>query len=178
MRRLSGSKQRRKSRSSLRAVPFARIQVQSRQRTYKIQQEAVASFCTALLQSLGHGNEAVSIVFIGVRTMRMLNRRYRRKDYPTDVLSFSYGAIEMDNASFLGEVIIAPAIAARNAASVRTDPEKELRKLIIHGILHLLGYDHETDKGEMKRIQNRIVRRTFFRHAPPLIDLKGINDKS
>ena len=105
--------------------------------------------------------------------MRALNRHYRQKDYPTDVLSFSYGAAEVEGAVFLGEVIIAPEIAVRNARRWGTRPEKELRKLLVHGILHLLGYDHETDKGRMNRIQERLLRRQFFRRAPSLVDVKG-----
>jgi probable rRNA maturation factor len=146
----------------------ARVQVQSRQRRYKIRRKEVIIFCDALLHSLGHAGAVVSIVFIGARAMRALNRRYRNKDYPTDVLSFSYGAMEMDCAAFLGEVVIAPEIAVRNARRWRTSPEKELRKLLAHGILHLLGYDHEMDRGRMNRIQNRLSRRKFFRHAPLL----------
>jgi len=151
----------------------ATIQVQSRQRQYKIRGEAVALFCDELLQTLGHEGKTASIAFVSARTMQALNRQYRQKDYPTDVLSFSYGAAEVEGAVFLGEVIIAPEIAVRNARRWRTRPEKELRKLLVHGILHLLGYDHETDKGRMNRIQNRLLRRKFFRHAPSLADLKG-----
>jgi probable rRNA maturation factor len=147
-------------------------QVQNRQRRYTIHCKAVVSFCAALLRSLGHMSETVSVVFVGARTMRALNRHYRHTDSPTDVLSFSYGTTEIDHIAFLGEVVIAPKIAVRNATRWRTCPEKELRKLLVHGILHLIGYDHETDSGRMNRMQNSILRRKFFRHAPSLADLK------
>jgi probable rRNA maturation factor len=156
---------------------FARIQVQNRQRQFKIHRNSVVLFCAELLQSLGVAQEEVSVVFVGARTMRALNRRYRRKDYPTDVLSFSYGTIESDQASFLGEIVIAPDIAVRNAARWGINPEKELRKLLVHGILHLLGYDHETDRGRMNRMQKKLVRRKWFGHAPSLAELKGIDDR-
>jgi probable rRNA maturation factor len=152
--------------------PLVCTQVQNRQRRYKIHRNAVVLFCAALLRSLGHMSETVSVVFVGARTMRALNRRYRQIDCPTDVLSFSYGTMEIDHIAFLGEVVIAPEIAVRNAARWGTCPEKELRKLVVHGILHLLGYDHETDKGRMNRIQNKMLRRKFFRHAHSLADLK------
>jgi probable rRNA maturation factor len=150
-----------------------RIQVQSRQRRYKVHRESVSLFCAALLRTLDHPNHAVSIVFIGSRTMRALNRRYRDRDYPTDVLSFSYGDMKLDQIPFLGEIVISPEVAVRQAIRWGVRPEKELRKLLVHGILHLLGYDHETDKGQMNLIQTKLLRRKFFADAPSLADLKG-----
>jgi probable rRNA maturation factor len=151
-----------------------RIEVQSRQRRYTIYRESVALFCAALLQSLGHPNHAVSIVFVGARMMRALNGRYRGKDYPTDVLSFSYGDMKIDQSPFLGEIVISPEIAVRQAIRWGVRPEKELRKLLAHGILHLLGYDHETDRGRMNRVQAKLLRGKFFLDGPSLADLERI----
>jgi probable rRNA maturation factor len=150
-----------------------RIHVQNKQRRFKLYCEPVALFCDTLLRTLGHPNQAVSIVFVGSRTIRILNRRYRQKDYPTDVLSFSYGDMALDQIPFLGEIVISPEIAVRQAICWGVSPEKELRKLLVHGILHLLGYDHETDKGQMIRIQTKLLRRRFFLDAPVLADLAG-----
>ena len=80
----------------------------------------------------------------------------------------------MDDKPFLGEIIIAPGTAVRQAGRFGVSPERELKKLLVHGILHLLGYDHEQDKGEMKRFQTRLLRRKFFLNAPALADLKVI----
>jgi probable rRNA maturation factor len=104
--------------------------------------------------------------------MQALNSRYRKKDYPTDVLSFSYGDMKIDQIPFLGEVILSPEVAVRQAIHWGASPERELRKLLVHGILHLLGYDHETDRGQMNRIQTKLLRRKFFMDAPSLADLK------
>jgi probable rRNA maturation factor len=100
--------------------------------------------------------------------MRELNRRYRKRDYPTDVLSFSYGDVKIDRIPFLGEVMISPEIAVHQALQWGVSPERELRMLLLHGILHLLGYDHETDKGQMNRMQAKLLRRKFFMDAPPV----------
>lgn len=100
--------------------------------------------------------------------MRAMNGKYRGKGYATDVLSFSYGNMQMDGMPFLGEVVIAPKVAEDQAKRARVSLEQELRKLLVHGILHLLGYDHETDRGQMKRIQTKLLRRRFFL-APPLL---------
>ena len=104
--------------------------------------------------------------------MRALNRRYLKRDYATDVLSFSYGRMKVDGTPFLGEIVLAPEIALQQAKRYRTLPARELGKLLVHGILHLLGYDHETDQGQMNRFQERLLRRKFFRSAASLAELK------
>jgi len=101
--------------------------------------------------------------------MRRLNREWRKKDRATDVLSFAYGGEVVDGMPFLGEIVIAPEIAALQAAKYVVPPEREIRRLIVHGALHLVGYDHETDGGEMARLQNRILRRRFFTDGAGLI---------
>jgi probable rRNA maturation factor len=121
---------------------------------------------------VGQPNWALSIAFVGVRTMHSLNRRYLRRDCATDVLSFRYEEVMMDGLPFLGEVVIAPEIAVRQATRFQVCSERELRKLLVHGILHLLGYDHETDSGQMNRFQTRLLRRRFFMNSPVLADLE------
>lgn len=149
-----------------------RIQVLSRQTRYKIYTESVAAFCDAALESMGRPNHSLSVVFVGAREMRVLNRRYLKRNYATDVLSFSYGSMKMEGIPFLGEIILAPEIAVDQAMRFRTGPERELRKLLVHGILHLLGHDHETDRGQMNLLQKRLLRRKFFQNADPIADLK------
>ncbi len=102
------------------------------------------------------------MAYVSPRRIRALNRQYRGKDYPTDTLSFGYSGETEDGLPFLGEVVLCPEIAANNALRWRTSADRELRKLLAHGILHLLGYDHETDHGEMNRLQQRLVRRRSF----------------
>jgi probable rRNA maturation factor len=98
--------------------------------------------------------------------MRLINRQYRGKDYATDVLSFPYDEMDTEGRPFIGEVLIAPEVATHQAIRYRVTPEKEIRKLLVHGILHLLGYDHETDNGQMNRMQARLMRRKFFLNSP------------
>ena len=99
------------------------------------------------------------VVFVSARKMRSLNRQYRGKDYATDVLSFCYGQEKSEGIPSLGDIVISPDVAFDQAASHKVSPEREMRKLLIHGILHLLGHDHETDDGEMNRLQARLLRR-------------------
>ena len=139
-----------------------RILVLNRQLQFKILKQTVLSICSRILRALDQPPCAVTVVFAGARKMRNLNCLHRGRDYPTDVLSFPYPGEREEARDFLGEIVIAPEIAAGNAARWGSTPEVELRRLLIHGILHLLGHDHETDGGEMNRLQRRLMRRRFM----------------
>ena len=91
--------------------------------------------------------------------MREVNRTYREKDCATDVLSFGYPGEKSEGLPFLGEIVIAPEIAQKHAVQYQESLDSEIRRLLVHGLLHLLGYDHETDQGDMKRLQTRLLRR-------------------
>ena len=104
--------------------------------------------------------DAVSIVLAGDASVRRLNRDFRGKDAKTDVLSFSSGVeVLPDGTRPLGEIVISVAQAARQAEAAGHSLAVELRLLVIHGYLHLLGYDHEVDHGTMMRLQTRLARR-------------------
>jgi probable rRNA maturation factor len=98
--------------------------------------------------------------------MRALNRRFRREDYATDVLSFP--AADSDSGSrqigrpasrFLGDIVIARGVAARQARTAGHSTSVEFRVLALHGLLHLIGYDHERDNGQMARMEARLRAR-------------------
>jgi probable rRNA maturation factor len=105
---------------------------------------------------------AVHVALIGDTRARALNRRYRRVDYPTDVLSFPSGdpdgGLEVADTSltFLGEIVIARGVARRQAREAGHSQRTEIRVLALHGLLHLLGYDHERDSGTMARLERRL----------------------
>jgi probable rRNA maturation factor len=94
------------------------------------------------LRAEGHGHAELSVSFVDDEEMAVLHVRYMDEAGPTDVLSFPLDDQEHDGVRVLGDVVIAPAVAARNNPD---DPPAELRLLLVHGILHLLGYDHETE---------------------------------
>jgi len=152
--------------------PPDRVHVLNRQRRFKICGMSVASFCDALLRTLGQPAQTLSVVFVSARRMRRINHQYLGRDYATDVLSFSYERVIAEGSPFLGEIIIAPEIALEQAVRYRADPEREVRKLLVHGVLHLLGYNHETDQGRMNRVQAGLTRRKFFAESPALADLR------
>jgi probable rRNA maturation factor len=101
---------------------------------------------------------SVTIALLTDGRMQALNRRFRGVDRPTDVLSFPAG----ENAAgelHLGDLAIAVGLASRQARSEGHDLATELRVLALHGLLHLLGYDHETDRGTMRAVEERLRRR-------------------
>ncbi len=97
----------------------------------------------------------VTIALVSDHRVRGLNRTYRGTDAPTDVLSFPIG----DPAGSLGDIVIARGVARRQARRHRHAEATEWRVLALHGLLHLLGYDHETDHGRMARLESRLRRR-------------------
>jgi rRNA maturation RNase YbeY len=98
----------------------------------------------------------VSVLFCGDARMRALNRRYRRRDKATDVLAFPSDG---PPGALLGDIVISVPYASRQARRRREPVGRELDRLLVHGYLHLLGYDHETDDGEMDALEARLRRR-------------------
>ena len=99
----------------------------------------------------------VNVVVTSNREMLSLNRRFRGKDKPTDVLSFPPMADFADGLA--GDVAISQEIATRNARAIGHEPAEEIKILVLHGVLHLAGYDHENDNGEMAREEDRLRRK-------------------
>lgn len=108
----------------------------------------------------------ISLSFITSLRMRRLNHQYRSKDRPTDVLSFSvtegdasFPAIRAKETAELGDIFVCPAMATREAKRRGVPLEEELVRLVVHGTLHLLGYDHatEADEDRMFSLQERIT---------------------
>lgn len=96
-------------------------------------------------------NKSFTVAFVSDKKMRELNFKYREKDKTTDVLSFPFEADEFDfsEEETLGDIIISAEQSARQAEENNLTFEQEIKQLVLHGILHLCGYDHETDDGEM-----------------------------
>ncbi len=96
----------------------------------------------------------VTVALVSDAAMRRMNAQYRHADYATDVLSFP-----SDMPGVLGDIAIARGVAARQAKVQGHSEATEVRTLALHGLLHLLGYDHERDRGEMRRAEDRLRRR-------------------
>ncbi len=115
----------------------------------------------ALLAALEQADAELSVALVGDEEMAGLNRRYRRREGPTDVLSFSL--LEGEGAVFrggmLGDVVIDVELAARQASELGHGLDDEMARLLVHGVLHLLGYDHERE--EDARVMEPLERRLW-----------------
>ena len=113
----------------------------------------------------------LSVALVSDATVRALNRTYRGVDRPTDVLSFSANPKSGPNPKsqipnpFLGEIVIARGVARRQARVAGHSELTELRVLALHGLLHLLGYDHEGDNGRMREVERRLRRKGGLREG-------------
>jgi probable rRNA maturation factor len=119
-----------------------------------VDEAGVRDLAEATLRGEGQLEVELSVSFVDEVEIEDLHLRFMDEPGPTDVLSFPLDDVDEDGVRLLGDVVIAPAVAARNNPD---DPAAELRLLLVHGILHLLGYDHEADaeKAEMWARQER-----------------------
>lgn len=111
-----------------------------------------------VLERLGRAGVEVGVLVTDDAAMRGLNRRWRGKDRPTDVLSFGSGEVLPEGRVYLGDVAISLETAARQAAQRGVSLEAELKTLLIHALLHLCGHDHETDGGQMQALEASLAR--------------------
>lgn len=137
------------------------IEILNRQRRHRIDRKQWQKFADQALQVVGASKRVVTIAFVGDRAIQKLNCQFRGKNYATDVLSFPANAepFENENQQRLGEIVISLPRAAEQAKQNRLNFELEVKQLILHGLLHLCGYDHETDNGEMNRAELRLRKR-------------------
>jgi probable rRNA maturation factor len=156
----------------------------NRQREVRVARRPLQLFLRRLQEHLGLGAAEVTICLVSDAEIARMNEAFRKKKGPTDVLSFpavarrkprkpghSRGLVPNEARAatvdrrgnsateYLGDVVISPATARRNAKEFGRTLPSELRILILHGVLHLLGYDHETDRGQMLRFEQRLRRR-------------------
>ena len=109
----------------------------------------------AILSDVGEASAELGILFVGDQRMRSLNRQYRGKDRTTDVLAFAMREAPHSSSTVLGDVVIAVPTAVRQAKEGQRSLDEELTVLLVHGILHLCGYDHERSEKEARRMQRR-----------------------
>jgi probable rRNA maturation factor len=133
------------------------IVLQNPNRYPEAQARRLRPWLERLVGALAPRAESLGVRFSGDREMRRANRAWRGKDTTTDVLSFP------GEEGHLGDILISVPMARRQAAPAGHPVERELKILLLHGILHCLGYDHETDQGEMERLERRL-RRRWLRH--------------
>ena len=142
------------------------------QKRYAVPSSSLRTFAGRLKRRLRLGKRGFTVCFVDDSAIRTLNLAYRGKDKATDVLSFPWEETPRPAASkpaqlspsgehvgikdFLGDVVISVSAAERNAAMEGHSSVREMRWLILHGVLHLIGYDHERDDGEMMALELKL----------------------
>ena len=136
------------------------IEVVSKQRLARVNRDRIGDLARQTLVSVGHPDSALTVAFVRDRRIRELNLYFRGKDQATDVLSFPAGEPGDSVATdYLGDIVISADTAARQAKEASHSLDREVNELVIHGVLHLCGYDHETDQGEMNRLELKLRRK-------------------
>lgn len=137
------------------------MKIQNNQKKIRIALRPLEQFSEKAAIQLKLKPDSAAIAFVTDSEIARLNKTYRRKNKPTDVLSFpAQNSSKRPNKNkFLGDIAIAPAVARRYAKKNGRSLQTEICILILHGILHLLGYDHETDRGQMDRIERQLRRK-------------------
>jgi probable rRNA maturation factor len=147
----------------------------NRQRSVRLSTHALESFLLRVRSELGLKQEQITVCLVSDAEIAGMNQSFRKKHGPTDVLSFPAVKLRkparprrlpvssspdfLNGDASLGDIAIAPAVAKRNAKNYGRTLPAELKILILHGVLHLLGFDHEADRGEMDRTEKKLRRR-------------------
>jgi probable rRNA maturation factor len=139
----------------------------NRQRAVRVSLKSLRGFAALAFSELSLQKASVTICLVSDAEIARMNEAFRKKKGPTDVLSFPAVVrraplpihLVRTRPRHLGDIAISPAVARRNARSYARSLQQELQILILHGILHLCGYDHETDRGQMDRIENKLRRK-------------------
>lgn len=116
--------------------------------------DRLAHWATRLVSELTSEASTLLVRLTDDATVASLNERYRSQEGPTDVLSFPGG--ETPEGRHLGDIVVAVPTALRQAAARAHPLEQEIKTLVLHGVLHCLGYDHEDDEGQMNRLEAQL----------------------
>jgi probable rRNA maturation factor len=137
------------------------IEVVNRQRGRKLELNRWRKFSEEALQVIGASERNATVVFVSDDAIRKLNRQFRGKNSATDVLSFPSVAedFEAESKTNLGDVVISVQRATAQARENGLSFSNEVEQLVLHGLLHLCGYDHETDRGEMNRLEVKLRKK-------------------
>jgi probable rRNA maturation factor len=136
------------------------IEVVNRQRKKKIEPEVWTTIASEMLKAIGKPQSSATVAFVSDTKIRELNLRFRGIDSATDVLSFPDAVIESQRqGQNLGDIAVSVERAELQAKENGLRFDEEISQLILHGLLHLCGYDHETDNGEMNRLELRLRKK-------------------
>lgn len=132
----------------------------NKQKRFRINTHAIALFSDAVLRYLSL-RDHLGIALVTDSMIRKYNRSFLQHDRATDVIAFHYGPPQpgVREGDYLGDLLISVETAAYNAKRYNLSMVRELKNLVIHGILHLMGYDHVTDHGEMRALERKLRKK-------------------
>ena len=143
--------------------------IENRQRAVRLELGSLERFLLRVNREIGLDHHSAFVRFVTGAEMTRLNQTFRNKPGTTDVLSFPSETrtrpaglrhrAKALRGSYLGDIAISPVVARRNAKTFGRTTTEEICILMLHGVLHLLGYDHDTDRGEMERVEATLRRR-------------------
>lgn len=151
--------------------PKIQVNLKTYQRRWQIDPAAIQRYLQKVWNTIitsieicDSNQTEVSVVFLNQQQMQKYNKKYRHKNYPTDVLSFPAddpraATTAQGDDWYLGDILLCVDKASENAAMAGSSIDRELQVLLLHGVLHLLGYDHETDDGEMDALERKLRKR-------------------
>ena len=156
-----------------------RVLIKNRQRTLNLKTENIRKLAAQILRILKFTNGELSLLFVSDAAMKSFNRCYRKINQTTDVLSFPFQEFPLPKNVFssskampilLGDIIISIPRALKQAKERNTPTDRELFALLVHGILHLFGYDHERSETEAKKMRRKelLIQKAFRNHLPVL----------
>jgi probable rRNA maturation factor len=132
------------------------IEIINRQHKHRINQKKFKNLLNRLIEHHKLEDPEISLVFVGTKAIKTLNRRFLKKDAPTDILSFPIGEKSSDGKYYLGDIIISVPQAFKQSRQFNYSLESELKILVIHGFLHLMGFKHgegiEEEESKMKTL--------------------------
>ena len=131
------------------------VRIRNQQKKIRIRQEWIKGVVKEILKDLGYQKWETSILLVDDRQIKVINKKYLHRNRPTDVISFSQieGEFGHINTRLLGDVVISVETARRQAKEASTTLQYEIAFLLIHGILHLLGYDHESSAEKAREMK-------------------------
>ncbi|HOF04033.1 MAG TPA: rRNA maturation RNase YbeY [Syntrophales bacterium] len=140
------------------------IRIENRQKAITVDSRKIRRTLTKLLRSMGEAEAEVSLLLVDDEGIREINRSYLNRDYPTNVISFSMreGNWGQLNPDLLGDIVVSVETARRDGERSGLSFTEAVDFLLIHGLLHLLGYDHEGDDPREKRRMEEKEEELFF----------------
>ncbi len=147
------------------------ISIRNSQKKVKLELRLIRQTLKKLLRLVNCRDKELSLLVVDDAAIQEINARYLGRNYPTNVISFAFAEGEFSgiNPQILGDIVISAETALRDADSGNLPLSDEMDFLIIHGLLHLLGYNHETDNGEERELMQKKEQELFFLlHGYPL----------